>query len=118
MESSSDECIGTTTLSTQRSIHRAISGTPSLQQLLEEKTPSTQTVVTHVVFCESFYTVLEATMPMYGSTPRGKSGAASTLEKDDAAASKGARLKEYADQGAPSPDPHNDESTLREISPQ
>ena len=118
MESLSDECVGTTTPSMQISIHGAISGTPSLQQLLEERTPSTQTVVTHVGFCESFYTALETNMPMYGSTSGGKFGMASTPEREDAAASKGAKSKEDADQGAACPDPHNDESTLRETSPQ
>ena len=118
VESSSDECVGTATLSMQTSIHGAISGTPSLQQLLEERTPSTQTVVTHVGFRESFYTVLEATMPMFGSTSGGKSGMASALEKEDAAASKGAKSKEDADHGAACSDPCHDESTLRETSPQ
>ena len=74
MESSSDKCVGTAVLCMQISIHGAISGTPSLQQLLEERTPSTQTVVTRVGFCESFYTALETNMPMYGSTSGGKSG--------------------------------------------
>ena len=100
MESSSDECIGTATPSTQMSIHRAISGTPSLQQLLEERTLSTQTIVTRVGFRESFYTILETTMPMFGSTSGGKSGVASALEKEDTAASKGAKSKEDADRGA------------------
>ena len=118
VESSSDECIGTATPSTHTSIHGAISGTPSLQQLLEERTPSTQTIVTCVGFRKSFYAILEATMPMFGSTSRGKSGAASAPEKDDATASKGARPKEDTDQGAVSLNPHNDESTLREMSPQ
>ena len=101
----------------QTSIHGAISGTPSLQQLLEERTPSTQTVVTHVGFCESFYTILETTMPMFGSTSGGKSGMASVPEKEDAAASKGAKSKEGADLGAACSDPRHDESTLRETSP-
>ena len=97
MESLSDECIGITTTSMQTSIHGAITGTPSLQQLLEERTPSTQTVVTHVGFRESVYTVLETNMPMFGSTSGGKSGAASTPEKEDTAASNGAKSKEDAD---------------------
>ena len=118
MESLSDECIGTATPSTQTSIHRAISGTLSLQQLLEERTPSTQTVVTRVGFRESFYTVLETTMPMFGSTSRGKSGMASALEKEDAAALTGAKSKEDADRGATCSDPRHDESTSRETSPQ
>ena len=86
MESPSDKCVGTTAPSTQTSMHRAISGTPSLQQLLEERTPSTQTIVTRVGFRESFNTVLETTMPMFGSTSGGKSGMASALEKEDTAA--------------------------------
>ena len=97
VESSSDECVGTTAPSTQTSIHGAISGTPLLQQLLEERTPSTQTVVTRVRFCESFYTVLETNMQMFGSTSGGKSGVASAPEKGDAAALKGAKSKEDAD---------------------
>ena len=118
VESSSDECIGTTTLSTQTSTHGAISGTPLLQQLLEERTPSTQTVVTCVGFHESFYTVLETTMPMFGSTSRGKSGVASAPEKEDAAALKEAKSKEDTDHGATCSDPCHDESTSREMSPQ
>ena len=101
----------------QTSIHRAISGTPSLQQLLEERNPSTQTVVTHVGFRESFYTVLETTMPMFGSTSGGKSGVATALEKEDTVASKGAKSKEEADRGAACSDPHHNESTSRETSP-
>ena len=117
VESSSDECVGTAAPSTQTSIHGAISGTPSLQQLLEDRTPSTQTVVTHVGFRESFYTILETTMPMFGSTSGGKSGTASALEKEDAAASKGAKSKENADRGAACSDPRHDESMSREMSP-
>ena len=114
----SDECIGTAALSTQTSIHGAISGTPSLQQLLEERTPSTQTIVTHVGFRESFYTILETTMPMFGSTSGGKSGTASAQEKEDVVALKGAKSKEDADHGATCSNPRHDESTLRETSPQ
>ena len=118
MEFSSDECVGTTTPSIQTSIHRAISGTPSLQQLLQERTPSTQTVVTCVRFHKSFYTTSETNMPMFGSTFRGKSGVASALEKEDAAALKLSKCKEDTDRGATCSDPHNDESTSREMSPQ
>ena len=117
VESSSDECIGTAAPSTQTSIHGAISGTPSLQQLLEERTPSTQTVVTCVGFREPFYTVLETTMPMFGSTSGGKSGMASAPEKEDAEASKEAKSKEDADHEAACSDPHHDKSTSREMSP-
>ena len=102
----------------QTSIHGAISGTPSLQQLLEERTPSTQTVVTCVGFHESFYTVLETTMSMFGSTSGGKSGMANAPEKEDIAASKGTKPKEDADHGAACSDPHHDKSTSRETSPQ
>ena len=116
MESSSDECIGTATPSMQTSIHRAISGTPLLQQLLEERALSTQTIVTSVRFRESFYIVLETTMPMFGSTSGGKSGVTSAPEKEGAAASKGAKSKEDADRGAACSDPCHDESTLRETS--
>ena len=118
VESLSDECVGTAALSMQTSIHGAISGTPSLQQLFEERTLSTQTIVTHVGFRESFYTVLETTMPMFGSTSGGKSGMASAPEKEDAAASKGAKSKEDADRGAACSDLCHDESTSRETSPQ
>ena len=97
MESSSDKCVGTTTPSTQTSIHGAISGTPSFQKLLEERTLLTQTIVTHVRFHKSFYTILETNMPMFGSTSGGKSGAASALEKEDATALKGAKSKEDAE---------------------
>ena len=55
---------------------------------------------------------------MFGNTSGGKSGVASSPEKDHTTASKGARSKEDADQGAASPNPHNDESTSRETSPQ
>ena len=118
MESSSDECIGSTAPSLQTSIHGSISGTPSLQQLLEERTPSTQTVVTRVGFHESFYTVLETTMPMFGSTSGGKSGTTSAPEKEDAAASKGVKSKEDTDCRATCSDPCHDKSTSREMSPQ
>ena len=57
-------------------------------------------------------------MPMFGSTTGGKSGAASAPEKDDKAASKGAKAKEDADRGAACSDHCHDESTSREMSPQ
>ena len=47
---------------------------------------------------------------MFGSTSRGKSGMASALEKEDAAALKGAKSKEDADRGATCSDPRHDES--------
>ena len=55
---------------------------------------------------------------MFGSTSRGKSSMASAPEKEDAAASKGAKSEEDADCGATCSDPHHDESMLRETSPQ
>ena len=118
MQSSSDECVGTATPSMQTSIDGAISDTQSFQQLLEERTPSTQTIVTRLGFLESFYTVLETTMPMFGSTSGGESGVASAPEKEDTAASKGAKSKEDADHGATCSNPHHDKSMLRETSPQ
>ena len=69
-------------------------------------------------FCGSYYTILETNMPMFQSTSGGKSGAASAPEMEDAIALKGAKSKEDADSGAACPNPHNDESTLRETSPQ
>ena len=57
-------------------------------------------------------------MPMFGSTTGGKSGMASAPEKDDEAASKGAKAKEDADRGATYSDHRHDESTSRETSPQ
>ena len=116
VESSSDKCIGTAAPSTQTSIHGAISGTPSLQQLLEERTPSTQTVVTRVRFRESLYTILETNMPMFGSTTRGKSRASSAPEKENAAALKGAKSKEDADLRDACSNPCNEESASRETS--
>ena len=56
-------------------------------------------------------------MPMFGSTSRGKSGAASAPEKEDTVASKGAKFKEDADCGAACSDPSNDESISRETPP-
>ena len=55
---------------------------------------------------------------MFGSTTGGKSGAASAPEKDDEAASKGAKAKKDADCGAACSDHCHDESTSRETSPQ
>ena len=118
VESLSDECVVTAAPFMQTSIHGAISGTPSLQQLLEERTLSTQTVVTCVGFRESFYTVLETAMPMFGSTSGGKSGMASAPEKEDVVASKRAKSKEDADRGAACSDPCHDESMSRETFPQ
>ena len=57
-------------------------------------------------------------MPMFGSTSRGKSDAASAPEKEDTAALKGAKSKEDADCGAACSDSRYDESMLRETSPQ
>ena len=57
-------------------------------------------------------------MPMFGSTTGGKSGIASAPEKDDEAASKGAKAKEDTDHGAAYSDHHHDENTSRETSPQ
>ena len=86
--------------------------------LATDRENSVNTVVNHVGFCESFYTVLESTMPMFGSTTGGKSGAASAPEKDDEAASKGAKAKEDTDCGAACSDHHQSESMSRETSPQ
>ena len=57
-------------------------------------------------------------MPMFGSTTGGKSGVVSALEKDDEAASKGAKAKEDADRGAACSNHCHDKSTSRETSPQ
>ena len=53
---------------------------------------------------------------MFWSMSGGKAGKPSTSDHTGKGASKGARSKEGADQGATSPDPHND-ATLRESSP-
>ena len=97
------------------SSHRA-NDTPSLSQLLEERTPSTQSVVTRVRFSSSFFKLLESKMPMFGSMSRGKAGTSCTSDQTSEGASKGAMSKEGADQGAVSSDPQND-VTLRESSP-
>ena len=55
-------------------------------------------------------------MPMLGSTLGGKAGTSSTSNQTGEGASKGARSKEGADQGALSSDPQND-ATSRESSP-
>ena len=57
-------------------------------------------------------------MPMFGSTTGGKSGVASAPEKDDEAASKGAKANEDADGGVACSDHHHVKSTSREMSPQ
>ena len=55
---------------------------------------------------------------MFGSTTGGKSGTARAPEKDDEAASKGAKAKEDADRGATFSDHCHDKSMSREMSPQ
>ena len=57
-------------------------------------------------------------MPLYGSTSGGKSGIASAPEKEDVAASKGAKSKEDAYREATYSDPHHNESMSRKTSPQ
>ena len=111
MELPFDESVGTT----ETSSHRA-NDTPSLSQLLEERTPSTQSVVTRVGFSSSFFELLELKMPMFGSTLGGKAGTSGTSDQTGEGASKGARPKEGTDQGAVSSDPQND-AMLRESSP-
>ena len=106
-----DESIGTDVSSMETSSHRA-NDTPSLSQLLEERTPSTQSVVTHVGFSSSFFELLESKMPMFGS----KAGTSGTSDQTGEGALKGARSKEGADQGALSSDPQND-AMSRESSP-
>ena len=115
MESLFDESIGTNILSTETSSHRT-NDTPSLSQLLEERTPSTQSVVTRVGFSSSFFELLESKMPMFGSTSEGKAGTSGTSNQTGEGASKEARSKEGADQGAVSSDPQND-AMLRESTP-
>ena len=115
MELPFDESIGTNILSMETSSHRA-NDTLSLSQLLEERTPSTQSVVTRVRFSSSFFELLESKMPMYGSTSVGKAGTSGASNQTSEGTLKGARPKEGADQGAVSPDPHND-TTSRESSP-
>ena len=99
-----DESIGTDVSSTETSSHRA-NDTPSLSQLLEERTPSTQSVVTHVRFSSSFFELLESKMPMFGSMSGGKAGMSGATDQTSDCALKEARSKEGADQGATSPDP-------------
>ena len=53
---------------------------------------------------------------MFGSMSGGKAGTSGTSDQTGEGASKGARSKEGADQGATSSDPQND-ATLRELSP-
>ena len=115
MESPFDESIGTDISSTETSSHRA-NDTSSLSQLLEARTLSTQSVVTHIRFSSSFFKLLESKMPMFGSMLGGKAGLSSTSDQTGKGASKGARSKEGADQGAMSSDPQND-AMLRESSP-
>ena len=110
-----DESIGTDISSTETLSHRA-NDTPSLSQLLEERTPSTQSVVTRVRFSSSFFELLESKMPMFGSMSGGKAGMSGASDQTGKGASKGARSKEGADQGAVSSDPQND-ATSRESSP-
>ena len=77
MKSPYGESIGTDVSPTETLSHRA-KNTPSLSQLLEEKTLSKQSVVTHVGFSKSFFELIESKMPMFGSMSGGKSGASST----------------------------------------
>ena len=115
MESLFDENVVTDISSTETLSHRA-NNTPLLSQLLEERTLSTQSVVTHVGFSSSFFELLESKMPMFGSTSGGKAGMSGTSDQTDKGTSKGARSKEGTDQGAMRPDPQND-AMLRESSP-
>ena len=115
MESLFDESVGTDVLSMETLSHRA-NNTPSLSQLLEERTPSTQSVVTCVRFSSSFFELLESKMLMFGSMSGGKAGMSGASNQTSEGALKGARSKEGADQGAMSSDPQND-ATLRESSP-
>ena len=115
VESPFDESVGTDISSTETSSDRA-NNTPSLSQLLEERTPSTQSVVSRVRFSSSFFELLELKMPMFGSMSGGKAGMSGTSNQTGEGASKGARSKEGADQGAMSSDPQND-ATSRESSP-
>ena len=115
MESLFDKSIGTDVSSMETSSHRA-NNTPSLSQLLEERTLSTQSVVTHVRFSSSFFELLESKMPMFGSTLGGKAGMSGTSDQTGKGALKEARSKEGTDQGVISSDPQND-ATSRESSP-
>ena len=115
MESPFDESVGTDVSSTETSSHRA-NDIPSLLQLLEERTPSTQSVVTRVRFSSSFFELLESKMPMFWSTLGGKAGMSGASNQTSEGTSKGAMPKEGTDQGTMSSDPHND-SMSRELSP-
>ena len=115
MESPFNKSIGTDVSSMETSSHRA-NDKPSLSQSLEKRTPSTQSVVTHVRFSSSFFGLIESKMPMLGSMLGGKAGTSGASDQTAEGALKGARPKEGTDQGASSPDPHND-ATSRESSP-
>ena len=99
----------------ETSSHRT-NNTPSLSQLLEERTPSTQSVVAHVGFSSSLFKLLESKMPMFGSMSGGKAGMSGTSNQTSEGTLKGARSKEGTDQEAMSSDPQND-ATSRESSP-
>ena len=92
MESLFDESVGTDVSSTETSSHRA-NDTPSLSQLLEERTLSIQSVVTHVGFSSSFFELLESKMPMFGSTSGGKAVMSGASDQTGEGTSKGARSK-------------------------
>ena len=115
VESPFDESVGTNVSSMETLSHRA-NDTPSLSQLLEERTPSTQSVVTCVRFSSSFFKLLESKMPMFGSMSGGKAGMSGTSDQTGEGVLKGTRPKEGTDQGATSSDPQND-AMSRESSP-
>ena len=100
MESPFDESVGTNVLSMETLNHRA-NDTNSLSRLLEERTPSTQSVVTHSRISSSFFKLLELKMPMFWSMSGGKSGTSGTSDQTGEGTSKAARSKEGEDQGEP-----------------
>ena len=102
MKSPFDQSVGTNVSSTDA--NRA-NNTPLLSQLLEERTLSTQSVVTHVRFSSSFFELLESKMPMFGSMFGGKASTSGTSQQTSKGTLKGAKPKEGADQGAASSEP-------------
>ena len=110
---------GGTAESPSETVIHWISNRPTLEVICEERTLPKMNVVTRVRFCHSLYELYNADMPLFGSGSGGAAGMTGTSARSEDETSRGARLKEDADEGTTSgASPRNIDDTSRESSPQ
>ena len=90
---------GGATKSPSETVIHWISDRPTLEVICEERTPPKTNVVTCVGFRHSLYESYNADMPLFGSGSGGAASVTGASARSEDETSRGARLKENADEG-------------------